>query len=157
RTLLLGADGRPAPGQALPVPRPVRGGEAGPDNLAYVMFTSGSTGRPKGVAVVHRGGVRLVRETDYARFGPDRGFLQLAPVSCDAAPLEIWAALLHGGRLVLAPPETPTLEGLGETLARHGVTTLWLTAALFHQMVEENLPAFASLRQLLAGGDALSP
>ncbi|HEV7519238.1 MAG TPA: amino acid adenylation domain-containing protein, partial [Thermoanaerobaculia bacterium] len=157
RVVLLATDGRLPPGQELPEPRPARGDAAGPESLAYVMFTSGSTGRPKAVAAVHRGVVRLVRGADYARFGPEEVFLQLAPASFDASTLEIWGALLHGGRLVLMPPEMPTLSGLGEALARYGVTTLWLTAGLFHQMVEENLSGLAPVRQLLAGGDTLSP
>ncbi|HSF40777.1 MAG TPA: amino acid adenylation domain-containing protein, partial [Thermoanaerobaculia bacterium] len=128
-----------------------------PENLAYVLYTSGSTGQPKGVAVTHRNVVRLVKETDYARFGPDEVFLQLAPVAFDASTLEIWGPLLNGGRLVVFPPGPPSLPELGRALERHGVTTLWLTAGLFHQMVEENLPGLRPVRQLLAGGDVLSP
>src|SRR6185436_504820 len=62
---------------------------AGPDNLAYVMYTSGSTGRPKGVAVTHRNVVRLVRGSDFARFGPEEAFLHLAPLAFDASTLEL--------------------------------------------------------------------
>ncbi|HVR99548.1 MAG TPA: amino acid adenylation domain-containing protein, partial [Thermoanaerobaculia bacterium] len=130
---------------------------AGPGDLAYVMYTSGSTGRPKGVAVTHRNVVRLVRETDFAHFGPEEVFLQLAPLSFDASTLELWGPLLHGGRLVVFPSRQPSLEELGETIARHGVTALWLTAGLFHQMVEGNLEGLRPVRQLLAGGDVLSP
>jgi non-ribosomal peptide synthetase component F len=61
--------------------------------LAHLLYTSGSTGEPKGVAVVHRGVVRLVRGTGYARFGPDEVFLQAAPTSFDASTFEIWGAL----------------------------------------------------------------
>jgi amino acid adenylation domain-containing protein/non-ribosomal peptide synthase protein (TIGR01720 family) len=125
--------------------------------LAYVLYTSGSTGVPKGVAVPHRGVVRLVRGADYAVFGADEVFLQLAPYSFDAATLEIWGALLHGGRLVIPPPGELSLAEVGALLERHGITTLWLTAGLFHQMVELALPALSGLRQLLAGGDVLSP
>jgi amino acid adenylation domain-containing protein/non-ribosomal peptide synthase protein (TIGR01720 family) len=133
--------------------RPGRGG----DRLAYVMFTSGSTGRPKGVAVTHRGVVRLVCGTGYAAFGRDEAWLQLAPPSFDASTLEIWAPLLHGGRLVLMPPGTPTLGELATVIRRQGVTSLWLTAGLFHQLVEEDVRALSPLRQVLAGGEALSP
>ncbi len=127
------------------------------DALAYVMYTSGSTGLPKGVMVPHRGVVRLVKNTRYCCFGPEEVFLQLAPVSFDASTFEIWGALLNGGRLVLMPPATPSLEDIGDAIRRHGVTTLWLTAGLFHLMVEQRPQDLSPLRQLLAGGDVLLP
>ena len=100
-----------------------------PGGLAYVMYTSGSTGRPKGVGVTHRNVVRLVRgERLRGPRAPDQVFLQLAPVSFDASTLEIWAPLLNGGRLAVFPPRRPSLEELGEAIARYGVTSLWLTA-----------------------------
>ena len=80
------------------------------------MYTSGSTGEPKGVAVPHRAVVRLVRGTGYARFGPDEVFLQLAPYAFDASTLELWGALLHGGRLVIPPPGVLSPAELGELL-----------------------------------------
>ncbi len=128
-----------------------------PDQLAYVTYTSGSTGTPKGVAVTHRNVVRLVRGSGFAHLGPEETFLQLAPLAFDAATLEIWAPLLNGGRLVLFPGRRASLDEIGEAIARHGVTTLWLTAGLFHQMVDERPQALRPLRQLLAGGDVLSP
>jgi amino acid adenylation domain-containing protein len=140
---------------ALPAARPAV--ELGGEDAAYLVYTSGSTGRPKGVVVPHRAVARLVLEADFARFGPDETFLQLAPLSFDAATLELWAPLLTGGRLVVAPPGPPTLEDLGRLLAEEGITTLWLTSGLFHQVVETDPAALAPLRQLLAGGDALSP
>jgi non-ribosomal peptide synthetase component F len=133
------------------------GGAVHPGALAYVMYTSGSTGRPKGVGITHRGIVRLVRHGGFADLGPEQVFLQLAPLSFDASTLEIWAPLLGGGRLALPPPRPVSLQEIGAAVARWGVTTLWLTAGLFHQMVEESLPALAPLGQLLAGGDVLSP
>jgi amino acid adenylation domain-containing protein len=126
------------------------------DHLAYVMFTSGSTGKPKGVAVPHRAVVRLVKNNNYISFDPGEIFLQLAPVSFDASTLEIWGPLLNGGRLVLMPPRTPTLEELAAVLISEGVTTLWLTAGLFHLMVEQKTTALAGVRQVVAGGDVLS-
>ncbi len=126
-------------------------------DLAYVMYTSGSTGEPKGVSVVHRGVVRLVKGPNYASFETDDVFLQLAPAGFDASTLEIWGCLLNGGRLVVMKPGQPTLRELGEAIRAAGVTTLWLTASLFHLMVEEELESLAGVRQLLAGGDVLFP
>ncbi len=129
---------------------------ASPDDLAYVSFTSGSTGQLKAVAVPHRGVVRLVKNTDYLQFTPDQVFLQLAPVAFDASTLELWGPLLNGGRLVMFPPHVPSLTELGAFIQRHKITTLWLTAGLFHAMVEEQIEALKGVRELLAGGDVLS-
>jgi amino acid adenylation domain-containing protein len=129
---------------------------ATPDNLAYIMYTSGSTGRPKGVSVPHRAVVRLVKNTDYARLAPDEVFLHLAPLAFDASTFEIWGSLLNGARLAIFPPGVPSVAELSQALRRHQVTTLWLTAAFFHQVVEEDIGALGSVRQLLAGGDVLS-
>ncbi len=127
------------------------------DSLAYLMYTSGSTGRPKGIGVPHRGVIRLVRNTNYADFSPDEVFLVLAPVSFDLSTFEVWGSLLNGARLVVMSPEPPSLEELGRALQQHRITTLWLTAGLFHLMVNAQLESLLGLRQLLAGGDVLSP
>jgi aspartate racemase len=131
-------------------------GEVKTDNLAYICYTSGSTGTPKGVSVPHRGVVRLVKQTDYINFSTEEVFLQLAPISFDASTLEIWGSLLNGAKLVIMPPHTPSLEELGQVIQRHQVSTLWLTAGLFHLMVDERLQDLKPVRQLLAGGDILS-
>lgn len=130
---------------------------SGPLSVCYVMFTSGSTGRPKGVIVHHRGVVRLVCGTDYLDFGQDRVFLQLAPLCFDASTFEIWGALLHGGRLVLAPDGTPDPERLAALMQQHRVCTLWLTASLFNTLVDVCPRIFEGLEQLIVGGEALSP
>jgi amino acid adenylation domain-containing protein len=130
--------------------------EGGPEELAYVMYTSGSTGNPKGVLVPHRAVLRLVKNNSFASFSPEEVFLQLAPLSFDAATFEIWGALLNGGRLVVAPAGRVTPEDIGAIVVEHRITTMWLTAALFHLMVTNHLESLRPLRQLLAGGDVLS-
>ncbi len=129
----------------------------GPESLAYLMYTSGSTGRPKAVAVAHRGVVRLVRGAAYTRFGADEVFLGITALTFDVSTFEIWGALLNGGRLAILAGPPPSFGDLARALVRHGVTTLWLTAGLLQQMVEEDVAALAPLRRLLAGGDALPP
>ena len=129
---------------------------SGPEELAYVMYTSGSSGRPKGVGVVHRGVVRLVFGAEYVELGAGESFLQLAPICFDASTLELWGALLHGGRCVLWTGAVPSARELGQALKTYQVSTLWLTASLFNAVVEEELEALAGLKQLLIGGEALS-
>ncbi len=130
---------------------------SGPKSLAYVMYTSGSTGKPKGVMVENRGIVRLVRNTNYCHFGRDEVFLQFAPASFDASTFEIWGALLNGAKLAIMPPGTPSLAELGAVIRDRAVTTLWLTSGLFNLLVEQRLEDLRGVRQLLAGGDVLSP
>jgi amino acid adenylation domain-containing protein len=127
-----------------------------PDNLAYVIYTSGSTGRPKGVTIPHRGVVRLVKDTNYVNLSTQDVFLQLAPISFDASTFEIWGCLLNGGKLAVMPPHTPSLPELAQALKDYSVTVLWLTAGLFHLMVDEYVEDLRQVRQLLAGGDVLS-
>ena len=128
----------------------------GAQELAYVVYTSGSTGTPKGVAVPHRAVVRLARGGSWVRLDAGETVLQLAPVAFDASTFEIWGALLNGARLVVFPAGTPSPAELGAELERTGVSTLWLTAGLFHQMVDAQLDSLRGVRQLVAGGDSLS-
>ena len=127
-----------------------------PSNAAYVIYTSGSTGTPKGVVVSHQNIVRLVRKANYVELTPDDTFLHSAPLSFDASTFEIWGALLNGAKLVIYPDGVIDLPRLKRIIAEAEISVLWLTAALFHQVVDEDLLALACVRKLLAGGDVLS-
>lgn len=127
------------------------------DSLAYIMYTSGSTGQPKGVCVGHRAVIRLVKGTTYTTFSSKDVYVHMAPLAFDASTFEIWGALLNGGRLVVLTARPPTLDEIGEAILQNQVTTLWLTAGLFHVMVSERIEALKPLEYLLAGGDVLSP
>jgi amino acid adenylation domain-containing protein len=140
---------------ARPSDAPVAHVRAG--DLAYVMYTSGSTGRPKGVAVEHRAILRLVLNTDFVAVDARDVVLQFAPSAFDASTFEIWAPLLNGAVLAIAPAGTLSLEDLGAAIERLGVTTLWLTAPLFRHAVDSELHHFTGLRTLLTGGDTVSP
>jgi amino acid adenylation domain-containing protein len=128
-----------------------------PDSLAYMMYTSGSTGNPKGVTVPHRAIIRLVKNNDFACFAPDEVFLLFAPISFDASTLEIWGPLLNGGSLAIYPPNFESLEQFDEVLHREKVTTLWLSSGLFNTVVDKKIEALRDIRQLLVGGDVVSP
>ncbi|MFJ2269216.1 amino acid adenylation domain-containing protein [Streptomyces sp. NPDC087849] len=127
-----------------------------PDQLAYIMYTSGSTGRPKGVEVSHRAVVRLVHGARYADLTPDHVLALLAPLSFDASTWELWGALCNGAGLAVHPPALPDAGTLRALIRRHGVTTMWLTAGLFHSLVESDPSCLDGLRHLLTGGDVVS-
>lgn len=130
--------------------------QAHPECLAYVMFTSGSTGTPKGVGIQHRSIARLVFGSNYVRFGPDRVFVLLSTPSFDASTFELWCALLHGARLIVAPVGVPDSGQLEELLKGNQVTTLWLTTAFFNQLIEDCPQALDGVEEILTGGEALS-
>ena len=123
----------------------------------YLMYTSGTTGQPKGTLIPQRGIVRLVKNTNYAELGPDQIVLQLCSPSFDVATFEIWGPLLNGGQLVLPPAGIPSVAEIGDAIKNHQVNTMWLTTGLFHLVVDEKIEILRPLRQLLAGGDIVSP
>ncbi|MEW2546596.1 non-ribosomal peptide synthase/polyketide synthase [Streptomyces sp. NPDC047002] len=130
-----------------PLPRADR------DRLAYVMFTSGSTGRPKPVAVRHRDVAALATDSRFAG-GVCARVLLHSPVAFDAATFEVWAPLLSGGRVVVAP-DGGVDAALVRRLAGEGLSALWLTAGVFRLLAQDAPECFAGLRQLWTGGDVV--
>jgi amino acid adenylation domain-containing protein len=130
--------------------------EVEPEQIAYIGYTSGSTGRPKGVLVPHRAIDRLVLGADFLDVRADDVFLQFSPLAFDASTLEVWAPLLNGATLVIAPDGNLGPRELVEVVHREGVTVLWLTAALFDQVAQGPLDGLSGLRTLIAGGDVLA-
>ncbi|MFC5743023.1 non-ribosomal peptide synthetase [Dyella tabacisoli] len=126
-----------------------------PGHLAYVMYTSGSTGQPKGIAVTQGNVAGLALDRRWQDASQQRVLLH-SPQLFDAATYETWAPLLSGRQIVIVPPGKTDIRVLEQTIVQHGVTGLWLTAGLFHLMVDECPDAFAKVRQLIAGGDVLS-
>ena len=145
-----GASSAPPPGELGDVPR-------GSDP-AYLIYTSGSTGTPKGVLVDHRAVVRLVVGTDYVRLGPSDRLAQTSNASFDAVTFEIWGALLNGACLVGIEREvTLSPHRLAARLRGEGITTLFVTTALFHQVAHEAPAAFQTVQTVLFGGESADP
>ncbi|EOH98218.1 amino acid adenylation domain-containing protein [Enterococcus haemoperoxidus ATCC BAA-382] len=125
------------------------------DDLAYVIYTSGTTGVPKGVMITHKNVLRLVQNTNYVDF-KESHILQTGSLTFDACTFEIWGALLNGGELfmttsnVLLDPEL-----LEEVIVSQKINTLFITTALFVNIVEIHPKAFHSLRRILVGGEKI--
>jgi amino acid adenylation domain-containing protein len=127
----------------------------GVDELCNIIYTSGSTGQPKGVCVTHRGVVRLCVNNDFMTLVNDDRIGHFSNVAFDAATLEVWGALLSGVTLVVAPGDFSFTE-ITPFIENHLVNVMWITAALFQSLVENEIRMFDRLRLVLAGGDVLA-
>ena len=126
------------------------------ESLAYIIYTSGSTGLPKGTAVPHRSFFGFMCDVDYVVFNEKQVLFQHSSTSWDAAALELWPALVHGGKCVLHAGESASPQDLRKAIKEHGVTLLWLTSALFNSIIDSDPRGLAGVKQLLVGGEALS-
>ncbi|MFC5184122.1 non-ribosomal peptide synthetase [Actinomadura harenae] len=142
---LLGTGDDTAPG--VPIP---------PDSAAYVIYTSGSTGVPKGVLVTHANVVDFALSSCWTGDALERVLVQ-ANHAFDASTYEIWAPLLHGGRLVIVPSGELDVQERAALVAEHGVTNVHATAGLFAALAEQAPEMFAGVREVSTGGDVVSP
>lgn len=127
------------------------------DSPNCVLYTSGTTGEPKGAIIVNRNIVKLVKNADYIEFKPTDKLLQAASTSFDVSLFEIWGSLLNGACLHIIRKENlinPVY--LEKYLLMYEITVLWITSALFNQMVEFEPRMFCKLRRLFTGGDVIS-
>ncbi|MFJ3422460.1 amino acid adenylation domain-containing protein [Streptomyces sp. NPDC086082] len=146
--LLLGADDTDLP--AVP---PVHPGDTA---TAFVFYTSGSTGHPKGVEVTDDGVLRLARP-GYVDLRPGARMACLANPAFDALSFEVWVPLLTGGVcVVLDDTQAHSAHRLAEALAERRVDTLFITTALFNAVVEQVPDCFATIGQVLVGGEQLN-
>ncbi|MDV9170376.1 amino acid adenylation domain-containing protein [Streptomyces sp. W16] len=146
--LLLSGDGSGLPA--------VSAGHPGDTATGFVFYTSGSTGHPKGVEVTDEGVLRLARP-GYLDLPPGARLACLANPAFDALSFEVWVPLLTGGVcVVLEDSQVHSAPGLARALDERRVDTLFITTALFNAVVEQVPDCFATLGQVLVGGEQLN-
>ncbi|MBK5967598.1 MULTISPECIES: amino acid adenylation domain-containing SDR family oxidoreductase [Thiorhodovibrio] len=127
-------------------------------DVACVFFTSGSTGRPKGVLLPHLSISGLILSPRYLSIDADDRVLSSSSIAFDAASFEIWTALLNGATLVCVDYETIiNPEAFADFIEHQAISVMWVTSALFDQLVAFRPGMFRRVKYLLSGGDVVNP
>ncbi|WNV87682.1 non-ribosomal peptide synthetase [Umezawaea sp. Da 62-37] len=126
------------------------------DDLAYVLYTSGSTGDPKGVRVPHGALSHLLRAISRQVGITDRDvLLAVTTATFDIAALELFAPLVVGGAVVIAPTKVAADgEALAALLAESRATVMQATPMTWRMLSEVDWRPTAGFTAL-CGGEAM--
>ena len=137
-----------------------------PDDLAYVIYTSGSTGKPKGVMIEHRALInRLHWMQQTYPIDENDVILQKTPYCFDVSVWELFWWALQGAKLCFLTPGGEKYPlAIVESIKKHHVSVMHLVPSMLSVFLEylDGKPAsaldrLASLRQVFASGEALTP
>jgi amino acid adenylation domain-containing protein len=127
--------------------------DASLDDIAYVLYTSGSTGKPKGVQISHRALTNMLTavSNDLALTSSDV-VLATTTISFDISTFEIFAPLIAGAHLVVAP-RSVAIDGklLAKAIREHAATVLQATPAGWQVLLEADWEGQPGLKMLTAG------
>lgn len=129
-----------------------------PCEPAYILTTSGSTGRPKGVVLSHENALAFVRwAARTVELGPDDVILNVSPFHFDLSVFDVYASLMTGARLIIAPAAAAIFPGeLLRLIEQHGVTILYSVPTTLRPLADANGLGgveFRSLRAILYAGE----
>lgn len=126
-------------------------------DVAYMMYTSGTSGEPKACVVLQKGIVRLVKNTNYMQLDETTRMMSGSSMAFDASTLEIWGTLLNGGTLALMDNDDfMTAHKLEAFTRKYDINTMFLTTALFNQLMDSDPTILGTLRELATGGEKMS-
>ncbi|WP_253279468.1 amino acid adenylation domain-containing protein, partial [Roseobacter sp. HKCCD8882] len=128
---------------------------SGAGDLAYVIYTSGTTGQPKGVMVEQSGVAAFAINNRYIAVDLVERVASLSPCSFDGFVFDAFFSLLNGACLYLTTTEIiHDPNRLVAYLQTNAIDSLFITTALFNQLVRTECFNELPLRQLLFGGEA---
>ncbi|MFG3056406.1 amino acid adenylation domain-containing protein [Kitasatospora sp. NPDC048239] len=120
-----------------------------PSHPVYVIYTSGSTGRPKGVVIEHSALAHYLRWSVEAYPSVRGGTLLHSSVAFDLAVTTLYAPLISGGRIEIAPLEDGARVQGGDRLT-------FLKGTPSHIPLLSVLPeGFSPSGELVVGGEQL--
>ncbi|WP_030166301.1 non-ribosomal peptide synthetase [Spirillospora albida] len=130
----------------------------GGDDEIYIMYTSGTTGVPKGSTIRHKSVLRVVRRSVFYEADPSDVFLLMSDYSFDGSVYDMFGALTNGAALViLEKAAVLDLDRLASAIERHGVTTFFITAAMFNALIDHAPGSLGGIRRMIFGGEMASP
>ncbi|KAH3732419.1 non-ribosomal peptide synthetase [Pelomyxa schiedti] len=145
--------------KSFPTTNPPHNIETGSEEV-YAIFTSGSTGKPKAAVNHHLGVANFVMwlRDEYKLTTEDR-ILHKTPVFFDGCALEVFASLVSGSCVVIAPPgahQDP--EQLLQLVRDNRVTVLLLVPTMLREFISTVALAGKcrfSLRAVISAGESL--
>lgn len=125
------------------------------NNLLAVSYGYASTGETTAIAVTHGNLRRFVLDRGLREAGGST-VLWHAPHTADVLAIEVWAPLLTGGRVAVAPPGELDTDALNQARAVHEISSVWLPAGLFSAIAAQRPELLAGLHEVWTGGDHVS-
>ena len=126
---------------------------------AYRIYTSGSTGKPKGVDVSFASLLNLCGwYINFADITQDAVLFQPIPLGFDAFIKNIFAPLMAGGTLILAPDRVFEATVFNRQIEQHKVTLINCVPSMFYALLDtcatQDFVALSSLKMVALGGEA---
>lgn len=120
---------------------------------AYVIYTSGSTGTPKGVILAHAGLTNMIADAvEHLSLHSDDKWMAVAALTFDASILDLYAPLVAGATLVIAPTgigREP--RKLAELMRSEATTTMLVTPPLWNALIATDAAVLSGLKIGVAG------
>ncbi|MEV2279007.1 amino acid adenylation domain-containing protein [Nocardiopsis sp. NPDC049922] len=129
-----------------------------PHDPAYTIYTSGSTGTPKGAVIEHRNIANTLRwHVDEMGVSPGDRVGQTAAGSFDVASWEIWANLIAGAELHIAPEAVRRVpEELCRWVVERRLGFVCLITPVAALAIQHGWLQGSSLKVLMTGGEKLN-